>query len=111
MKNDTDIIALRQPETVYDPLTEIARDGARRMLAAAPRAEADTFVAQYSEEVLPDVRQRVVRHGYGPERSIQTGIGALDMRRLNLLGRGGPVANPGHLHRHRADPGHHLALG
>jgi hypothetical protein len=33
------------------------------------------------------------------------------MRRRNLLGRGGPVANPGHLHRHRADPGHHLALG
>jgi len=26
-------------------------------------------------------RQRVVRHGYGPERSMQAGIGALDMRR------------------------------
>ncbi|GGD30255.1 hypothetical protein GCM10011358_12870 [Sinisalibacter lacisalsi] len=35
MTNDTDIIALRQPEYVDDPLTEIARDGARRMLAAA----------------------------------------------------------------------------
>ena len=31
----TDIIALLQPESVDDPLTEIARDGARRMLAAA----------------------------------------------------------------------------
>ena len=28
MKSDTDIIALRQPESVDDPLTEIARDGA-----------------------------------------------------------------------------------
>ena len=93
MKNDTDIIALRQPETVYDPLTEIARDGARRMLAAAPRAEADTFVAQYSEEVLPDVRQRVVRHGYGPERSIQTGIGALDVRRPKVRDRAADVAD------------------
>lgn len=73
MTNNTDIIALRQPETVDDPLTEIARDGARRMLAAALRAEADAFVAQHAEEVLPDGRQRVVRHGYGPERSIQTG--------------------------------------
>ena len=81
MTNDTDIIALRQPESVDDPLTEIARDGARRMLAAALRAEADAFVAQYAEEVLPDGRQRVVRHGYGPERSIQTGIGTLDVRR------------------------------
>jgi len=87
MKNDTDIIALRQPESVDDPLTEIARDGARRMLAAALRAEADAFVAQHAEEVLPDGRQRVVRHGYGPERSIQTGIGALDVRRPKVRDR------------------------
>ena len=89
MKNDTDIIALRQPESFDDPLTEIARDGARRMLAAALRAEADAFVAQHAEEVLPDGRQRVVRHGYGPERSIQTGIGALDVRRPKVRDRGG----------------------
>mgnify|MGYP001627882650 FL=1 len=87
MTNNTDIIALRQPESVDDPLTEIARDGARRMLAAALRAEADAFVAQHAEEVLPDGRQRVVRHGYGPERSIQTGIGALDVRRPKVRDR------------------------
>jgi transposase-like protein len=92
MKDDTDIIALRQPESVDDPLTEIARDGARRMLAAALRAEADAFVAQHSEEVLPDGRQRVVRHGYGPERSIQTGIGALDVRRPKVRDRAADVA-------------------
>jgi len=61
MTKDTDIIALRQPESVDDPLTEIARDGARRMLAAALRAEADAFVASHAEETLPDGRQRVVR--------------------------------------------------
>ena len=87
MTKDTDIIALRQPESVDDPLTEIARDGARRMLAAALRAEADAFVAQHAEEVLPDDRQRVVRHGYGPERSIQTGIGAFDVRRPKVRDR------------------------
>ncbi len=87
MKNDTEIIALRQPESFDDPLTEIARDGARRMLAAALRAEADAFIGQYSEEVLPDGRQRIVRHGYGPERSNQTGIGALDVRRPKVRDR------------------------
>ena len=87
MTNDTDIIALRQPESVDDPLTEIARDGARRMLVAALRAEADAFVAQYAEETLPDGRQRVVRHGYGPERGIQTGIGALDVQRPKVRDR------------------------
>jgi putative transposase len=91
MKNDIDIIALRQPESVVDPLTEIARDGARRMLAAALRAEADAFVDQHIHEVLPDGRQRVVRHGYGPERSIQTGIGALDVRRPKVRDRAADV--------------------
>jgi transposase-like protein len=57
------------------------------MLAAALRAEADAFVAEYAEEVLPDGRQRVVRHGYGPERSIQTGIGALDVQRPKVRDR------------------------
>jgi transposase-like protein len=87
MKKDTDVVALRQPETVDDPLTEIARDGARRMLAAALRAEADAFVAQHVEETLPDGRQRVVRHGYGPERSIRTGIGAPDVQRPKVRDR------------------------
>lgn len=87
MKNDSEIIALLQPESVDDRLTEIARDGARRMLAAAFRTEADGFVDQYSEDVLPDGRQRVVRHGYGPERSIQTRIGALDVRRPKVWDR------------------------
>ncbi|REC53443.1 IS256 family transposase, partial [Rhodosalinus sediminis] len=81
MDDDTTITPLHQPGSVEDPLTEIARDGARRMLAAALRAEADAFVARHAEETLPDGRQRVVRHGYGPERSIQTGIGALEVRR------------------------------
>jgi putative transposase len=66
MKDDTSVIALRQPDSVEDPLTEIALEGARRMLAAALQAEAEAFVEQFCEELLPDGRQRVVRHGYGP---------------------------------------------
>jgi len=91
MDDDTMITPLHQPGWVEDPLTEIARDGAKRMLAAALRAEADAFVAQYAEETLPDGRQRVVRHGYGPERSIQTGIGALDVRRPKVRDRAADV--------------------
>jgi transposase-like protein len=91
MDDDTTITPLHQPGSVEDPLTEIARDGARRMLAAALRAEADAFVAQHAEETLPDGRQRVVRHGYGPERSIQTGIGALEVRRPKVRDRAADV--------------------
>jgi transposase-like protein len=92
MDDDTTITPLHQPGSVEDPLTEIARDGARRMLAAALRAEADAFVAQHAEETLPDGRQRVVRHGYGPERGIQTGIGALEVRRPKVRDRAGVPA-------------------
>src|SRR6056297_3490292 len=44
------------------------------MLAAALRAEADAFVAQIAEEVLPDGRQRVVRHGMGRSAASRPGL-------------------------------------
>jgi len=87
MTDDTKITELHQPGTILDPLTEIARDGARQMLMAALKAEAASFVAQFTEERLPDGRQRVVLHGAGPERTIQTGIGAIPVRRPKVRDR------------------------
>jgi len=49
MKEDTTILPFRQSETIIDPLTELARQGARRMLAEALRAEADAFVASFAD--------------------------------------------------------------
>ena len=87
MKEDTTVIAFRHADSIDDPLTEIAREGARRMLAEALKAEADAFVASFSDDVLADGRRRVVRHGFGPERSVQTGIGAIDVRRPKVRDR------------------------
>lgn len=87
MKDDSTVIHLRQPSLVSDPLTEIAREGAQRMLAAALKAEADCFVEMFSHERLPDGRQRVVRHGVGPERVIQTGIGPITVQRQKVRDR------------------------
>jgi len=36
---------------------------------------------------MADGRQRIVRHGFGPERQIQTGIGALDVQRPKVRDR------------------------
>ena len=88
MSRDTTVIAFRQPETIDDPLTEIAREGARRMLAQVLIAEADAFVAQWKDLKLPDGRDRVVRHGHGPQRTIQTGVGAVEVRRAKVRDRG-----------------------
>lgn len=43
------------------PLTELAREGARRMLAKALKAEADAFAASFAHEQPEDGCERVVR--------------------------------------------------
>jgi hypothetical protein len=77
----TTVIAFRQPEAIDDPLTEVAREGARRMLAQVLIAEADSFVAIWKDFKLPDGRDRIVRHGHGPHRAVQTGVGPVEVRR------------------------------
>jgi transposase-like protein len=42
---------------------------------------------------LPDWRDRVVRHGHGPERVVQTGIGPVAVQRVRLRDRGAEDAN------------------
>jgi len=87
MTRDTTVVPFRQPDAIDDPLTEIAREGARRMLAQVLMVEADAFVAQWKDLKLPDGRDRVVRHGHGPQRSIQTGIGPVEVRRAKVRDR------------------------
>ena len=88
MSRDTTVIQLRQPDAIDDPLSELAREGARRMLGQVLIAEADAFVAMWKDVKLPDGRDRVVHHGYGPERAIQTGIGPVAVRRAKVRDRG-----------------------
>ncbi len=75
------VVALRQKGAIDDPLTEILRTGARRLIAQAVEAEFETFLASTAELVLPDGRRRVVRHGHDPVRAIQTGIGPIEVQR------------------------------
>ena len=88
MTSDSTVIPLRQPDGIDDPLTAVLRSGARRLLAQAVEAEAEAFLAMMTGARLPDGRERIVRHGYGPERAIQTGIGPVEVRRVKLRDRG-----------------------
>jgi transposase-like protein len=58
------------------------------MLAQMLIAEADCFVAMWKDLKLPDGRDRVVRHGHGPHRAIQTGVGPVEVRRAKVRDRG-----------------------
>lgn len=83
----TTVIPLRRPEKVDDALTAILSSGAWRLLAQAIEAEAEAFLASMKDVALPDGRERLVRHGHGPERQVQTGIGPVAVRRVKLRDR------------------------
>jgi putative transposase len=87
MTTDISISVLRQPGAIDDPLTTVLREGARRLLAEAIEAEAEEFLQSMREERLADGRSRFVRHGHGPERTIQTGIGAVPVQRVKVRDR------------------------
>jgi transposase-like protein len=92
MTSDSTVVPLRQPDAVEDPLTAVLRSGARRLLAQAIEAEADAFLATMKGIQLPDGRDRLVRHGRGPERLVQTGIGPVAVQRVRLRDRGADEA-------------------
>jgi len=92
MHTDTKVVRLRQPDEIDDPLTDVLRAGARRLLAQAIELEADAFLADMRNLKLPDGRARLVRHGHGPEREIQTGIGPVPVSRVRLRDRGATTA-------------------
>ena len=68
--------AVESPEQeAGDPLSELLRSGARRLIAQAVEAELVELLSQHQDTKLPDGRQALVRNGYLPARTIQTGIG------------------------------------
>jgi transposase-like protein len=87
---DSTLRALSQPEPqVTDPLHELLRRGARDLIAKAVEAELATFLAQYADQRLGDGRQAVVRNGYLPERTVQTGIGDVSVQVPKVRDRSG----------------------
>ena len=78
MKDDN--IFAHPSQGIIDPLTDILRDGARKLIAQAVEAELASLLAQYADEKLPDGRARLVRHGHLPEREVLTGIGTVSVQ-------------------------------
>src|SRR5256885_3863564 len=60
-------------------IDEIAREGARRMLAEALRAEVDGYIAAFSAERDENGRRLVVRNGYHEPREVLTSAGAVEV--------------------------------
>jgi transposase-like protein len=89
MSNDN-VIDLKKPEPfVEDPITDILRQGARKLLAQALEAEIDLFIHQYREFTDELGRQRIVRNGYHRQREIQSGIGPVPVQAPRVRDRQG----------------------
>src|SRR3954452_5420912 len=58
-------------------LDELAREGARRMIAAALRAEADDYVERFTDDRGEDGKRLVVRNGRARERRVTVGSGSV----------------------------------
>src|SRR5690554_1517214 len=75
--------ALSQPEaTKNDPLHDLIRQGARDLIARAVESELQVLLNQYADVLTPDGRKAVVRNGHLPKRTIQTGVGDVDVQVL-----------------------------
>ena len=61
-------------------LDDLAREGARRMIAAALEVEVEEYVGSLVEEVGEDGKRLVVRNGHARERRLTVGSGTVGIR-------------------------------
>jgi transposase-like protein len=73
--------------SVQDVLTDLLRDGARRLLAQAVEAEVAAWIDDHAHLKDDQGRRQVVRNGHLPERAIQTGIGAVEVQQPRVRDR------------------------
>jgi len=78
---DTTLKTLRLATTpvVCNVIDQLLRDGARRMLQSAIEREVAEYVEQHAGTLDADGRRMVVRNGFHPRRSIQTGAGSIEV--------------------------------
>src|SRR4051794_13740205 len=70
-----------------DVLTDLLRDGARRLLAQAIEAEVAAWIDDHAHLKDDQGRRLVARNGHLPERAIRTGIGAVEVQQPRVRDR------------------------
>jgi transposase-like protein len=89
MSKDTVIDSRTPEEGKPDELTDLLREGAKRLIAEAVDAELTTMLAQFSDYKDESGRRYVVRNGHLPEREIMTGIGPVSVQVPKVRDRSG----------------------
>lgn len=74
------IVDFGSRDATSDPLTEMLRKGAQDLIKLAVEAELESYMAPFASARTVSGHACVVRNGYHPERSVQTGIGPVSVR-------------------------------
>jgi hypothetical protein len=92
--NNDNVFELKNPgvaNEVRDALTEVLREGARALLSHAIEAEVAEYLPRHRDQKDSAGRARLVRNGYLPERTIQTGIGEVVVKAPRVRDRAGEL--------------------
>lgn len=86
---ENNVVDLAGRGTIADPLTDLLKTGAQRLLLQAVEAELEDFLGQYCDQRTSDGKAVVVRNGHLPERSLQTGLGPVTVKVPKVRSRTG----------------------
>lgn len=87
--NKSTLHSISQPQVESDPLHELIRNGARKLINEAVQAELSQLLRQFSDLTDEHGRQAIVRNGYLPERTVQTGVGDVAVKVPKVRDRSG----------------------
>jgi putative transposase len=87
-KNKLELVKTPEEKVGKDSLTELLRIGAKKLISQAVEAELEEMLSSHLD-TLEDGRRVVVRNGYLPSRTIQTGIGEVEIKVPKIRDRGG----------------------
>ena len=94
---DNNIVRLHSP--AQDATSEILSVGAQKLLAQTAEAKIKQLLAQYKGLETKTGHQGVVRNGYLPERTMQTGLGDFEDALKGLLGPNAKGLSPNTISR------------
>ena len=87
-KDKLELVKTPEEKGEKDSLTELLRMGAKKLISQAVEAELEEMLSSHLYK-LEDGRRTVVRNGYLPSRTIQTGIGEVDIKVPKIRDRSG----------------------
>ncbi len=88
MHQDT-VVRFRKKDEVIDPLAELLRRGAKKLIEQAVSEEFEVFLERHAERRDGGGRQAVVRNGYLPQREVLSGIGSVPVKMPRARDRSG----------------------